>query len=198
MKIVIIGYGAGNVFSVQSALKRLGYESAVSVDAGEIRRADRVIFPGVGHASAAMENLRANGLDRVIPQLEMPVLGICLGMQLMCTCTEEGNVRGLGIFPLPVKVIQGDCKVPHIGWNNVYDGNTGLFSGILPYEQMYFVHSYYVPESSYAIALCDYHRPFAAAIRKDNFYGCQFHPEKSSRTGEKLLRNFLELGVINE
>lgn len=197
MKIVVIGYGAGNVFSVQSALRRLGYDSVVSGDAETIRNADRVIFPGVGQASAAMDQLRNAGLDIVISQLSVPVLGICLGMQLMCASTEEGNTQGLGIFPLPVKRIEGACKVPHIGWNNIYGERSGLFAGIQPYEWMYFVHSYYVPESSYSIALCDYPRPFAAAIRKDNFFGCQFHPEKSSVAGENVLRNFLEMKVSN-
>lgn len=193
MKIVIIDYGAGNVFSVRMALKRLGYEAVVSGDAGEIRSADRVIFPGVGQASAAMEQLRASGLDRVIPELKMPVLGVCLGMQLMCRSTEEENTPGLGIFPLEVKKITGDYKIPHMGWNNITGLKTGLFRGIPENTRMYFVHSYYVPAGECAIALCDYHTSFAAAIGKDNFYGCQFHPEKSSLAGEQVLKNFLEL-----
>lgn len=193
MKIVIIDYGAGNVFSVLMALKRLGYEAIVSGDTDEIRSADRVIFPGVGQASAAMEQLRASGLDRVIPELKMPVLGVCLGMQLMCRSTEEENTRGLGIFPLDVKKITGDYKIPHMGWNNITGLKTGLFKGIAENSRMYFVHSYYVPADEYTIALCDYHAPFAAAIGKGNFYGCQFHPEKSSQWGEQVLKNFLEL-----
>lgn len=193
MKIVIIDYGAGNVFSVLMALKRLGYEAIVSGDTDEIRSADRVIFPGVGQASAAMEQLRASGLDRVIPELKMPVLGVCLGMQLMCRSTEEENTRGLGVFPLDVKKITGDYKIPHMGWNNITGLKTGLFKGIAENSRMYFVHSYYVPADEYTIAFCDYHAPFAAAIGKDNFYGCQFHPEKSSQWGEQVLKNFLEL-----
>lgn len=193
MKIVIIDYGAGNVFSVLMALKRLGYEAVVSGDADEIRSADRVIFPGVGQASAAMEQLRASGLDQIIPELKMPVLGVCLGMQLMCRSTEEENTSGLGIFPLDVKKITGDSKIPHMGWNNITGLKTGLFGAITEGSRMYFVHSYYVPTSEYAIALCDYHTSFAAAINKDNFYGCQFHPEKSSQAGEQVLKNFLEL-----
>ena len=193
MKVVIIDYGAGNVFSVQTAMKRLGYDAVVSGDIGKIGEADRVIFPGVGQASAAMRQLKASGLDRVIPRLEMPVLGVCLGMQLMCATTEEENTDGLGIFPMQVKKITGECKIPHMGWNNIYDLKTDLFRGIKPGERMYFVHSYHVPDNEYCIARCDYHQPFAAAIRKDNFYGCQFHPEKSSAMGELVLKNFMEL-----
>lgn len=193
MKIVIIDYGAGNVFSVSMALKRLGYEAMVSGNADEIRSADRVIFPGVGQASAAMKQLKASGLDRVIPDLKMPVLGVCLGMQLLCHSTEEENTPGLGIFPLDVRKFTGDYKIPHMGWNNINGLKTGLFHGIAENSRMYFVHSYYVPAGEYTVALCDYYAFFSAAIRKDNFYGCQFHPEKSSQPGEKVLKNFLEL-----
>lgn len=193
MKTVIIDYGAGNVFSVAMALKRLGVEALVSGDPGNISRADRVIFPGVGQASAAMESLKATGLDVLIPQLKVPVLGICLGMQLMCRFTEEENTAGLGIFPLEVKKFRGDFKIPHIGWNKIEKLSSGLFQGIDEGAWMYFVHSYYVPENEYEIAACNYGQMFAAAIRKENFYGCQFHPEKSSVMGEKVLRNFLTL-----
>lgn len=193
MKTVIIDYGAGNVFSVAMALKRLGVEALVSGDPGDISRADRVIFPGVGQASAAMESLKATGLDVLIPQLKMPVLGICLGMQLMCRFTEEENTAGLGIFPLEVKKFRGDFKIPHIGWNKIEKLSSGLFQEIDEETWMYFVHSYYVPENEYEIAGCNYGKMFAAAIRKENFYGCQFHPEKSSVMGEKVLRNFLML-----
>lgn len=191
MKIVIIDYGAGNVFSVKTAFKRLGYETIVSGDINEIQSADRVIFPGVGQASAAMAQLKESGLDKLIPQLRMPVLGVCLGMQLMCRFSEEDNTDGLGIFPLPVKKMQGDFKIPHMGWNNICDLKDGLLQEIREEERMYFVHSYYVPDNEYCIARCDYHGVFAAAIRKDNFWGCQFHPEKSSAAGERLLKNFL-------
>lgn len=191
MKVVIIDYGAGNVFSVAMALRRLGEEAIISSDAGVIQEADRVIFPGVGQAASAMEQLRASGLDRIIPDLKMPVLGICLGMQLMCDFTEEGNTSGLGIFPLNVKRMTGGKKVPHIGWNRIYDLKSGLFAGTEAGERMYFVHSYYVPLSADCIAACDYTEPFAAAVCKDNFYGCQFHPEKSSEAGRRVLTRFL-------
>lgn len=193
MKTVVIDYGAGNVFSVVTALKRLGCEVLVSGDSKIIAAADRIIFPGVGQASVAMACLKSRGLDRVIPALEMPVLGICLGMQLMCRKTEEENTPGLGIFPLEVKKITGNCKTPHMGWNTVHRFKSPLFRGISEGEWMYFVHSYYVPEEGSCVAYCDYHRIFAAAIQKDNFFGCQFHPEKSSVAGEKILENFLTL-----
>ena len=194
MKTVVIDYGAGNVFSVVMALKRLGVEAVVSDDAEIIRTASRVIFPGVGQASAAMKHLKATGLDHLIPQLRMPVLGICLGMQLMCCATEEDHTPGLGIFPLNVKQFTGDFKIPHMGWNTIGELKSGLFHGIGKNPWMYFVHSYYVPVNEYCVADCDYHGQFAAAVQKDNFYGCQFHPEKSSLAGEQIMRNFLELG----
>lgn len=193
MKIVIIDYGAGNVFSVLMALKRLGYHAEVSAEAEVISQADRVIFPGVGQASAAMAQLKARKLDRLIPQLSVPVLGICLGMQLMCQLTEEENTSGLGIFPLEVKHFCGAYKIPHMGWNNILDLKSSLFETIQDKAWMYFVHSYYVPENEYSIADCDYQHRFSAAIRKDNFYGCQFHPEKSSECGGRLLENFIKL-----
>lgn len=192
MKIVIIDYGAGNVFSVAMALKRLGYTAVVSGDCRVISGADRVIFPGVGQASAAMERLKAGGLDELIPQLQMPVLGVCLGMQLMCRSTEEEHTPGLDIFPLEVKKFTGDFKIPHMGWNTIGRLQTDLFADVAEQEWMYFVHSYYVPaDTSYTIATCDYHGSFAAAIRRDNFYGCQFHPEKSAEAGARVLNNFL-------
>lgn len=196
MKIVIIDYGAGNLFSVLMAVKRLGMEALVSRDADVIGSADRVIFPGVGQASAAMAQLKATGLDVIIPQLKMPVLGICLGMQLMCTFTEEENTTGLGIFPLTVMKILGECKIPHMGWNHIYDLKSDLFAGMNSPEWMYFVHSYAVPLNEYSIATCDYAQPFSAAICKDNFYGCQFHPEKSSEAGERVLNQFLGQQLI--
>lgn len=193
MKIVIIDYGAGNTFSVSMALKRLGAVAGISSDREVIRQAERVIFPGVGQASAAMEKLRATGLDLLIPQLKVPVLGICLGMQLMCRSTEEENTAGLGIFPAEVKKFSGNQKIPHMGWNNISNLTTDLFKGITSGAWMYFVHSYYVPANEYGVADCEYGPVFAAAIRKDNFYGCQFHPEKSAGAGERVLKNFLDL-----
>ena len=193
MNTVIIDYGAGNVFSVLTALKRLGCEAKLSGEADVIRQADRVIFPGVGQASAAMAQLKARKLDNLIPRLQMPVLGICLGMQLMCRSTEEENTAGLGIFPVKVKKFSGKYKIPHMGWNTISGLRSALFGGMKEEEWMYFVHSYYVPLNEYCIAACDYQESFAAAIQKDNFYGCQFHPEKSSVAGEKLLKNFLEI-----
>lgn len=193
MNIVVIDYGAGNVFSVLTALERLGYEAKVSGEPEMILGADRVIFPGVGQASAAMAQLKSCGLDLLLPRLQMPVLGICLGMQLMCRSTEEENTPGLGIFPVIVKKFCGDYKIPHMGWNTVFGLRSGLFKELAPEEWMYFVHSYYVPANEYSIADCDYQGCFAAAMQKANFYGCQFHPEKSSVVGEKVLKNFLEL-----
>ena len=195
MKIVIIDYGAGNVFSVLMALKRLGYEAVVSGDADEIRSADRVIFPGVGQASAAMEQLRASGLDRVIPELKMPVLGVCLGMQLMCRSTEEENTHGLGIFPLDVQKITGNYKIPHMGWNNITGLKTGLFKGIAENSRMYFVHSYYLKagREEDVAATTEYSTLIHAAVEHDNVFACQFHPEKSSEIGLKILKNFVEL-----
>ena len=193
MKIVVIDYGAGNVFSVLNSLKRLGYTAEVSSDADVILSADKVIFPGVGQASAAMIRIREAGLDKLIPKLKMPILGVCLGMQLMCRSTEEESTVGLGIFPIDIVRFQGDYKIPHMGWNNVYDLKTSLLKGLSENDRMYFVHSFYAPVSEYCIAKCDYYGEFAAAICKNNFYGCQFHPEKSSSLGEKILENFLNL-----
>lgn len=191
MKIVVVDYGAGNIFSVLMALKRLGCQAVVSRDPEVISKADRVIFPGVGQASAAMASLEKYELQQVIVGLQIPVLGICLGMQLLCTRTEEENTRGLGVFPLKVKKFAGKYKIPHMGWNNLYGLHSPLFQGIDVGERMYFVHSYYVPANEYCIATCGYEEEFAAAIRKDNFYGCQFHPEKSAVAGQKVLKNFL-------
>lgn len=193
MDVVVIDYGAGNLFSVVTALKKLNCKVVCSCDPAVICAAERIIFPGVGQASAAMKQLKVSGLERIIPNLKMPVLGICLGMQLMCRKTEEENTTGLNIFPLEVRQFAGDCKIPHMGWNNIRELQSGLFRGIKPGEWMYFVHSYRLPRSEYDIAVCDYGHSFAAAVRKDNFYGCQFHPEKSSEAGEKILKNFLML-----
>ena len=191
MKIVVVDYGAGNVYSVLSAIRRLGYQAVVSGEAAVIRSADRVIFPGVGQASAAMKKIQQRGIDKLLPQLEIPVLGICLGMQLMCIDTEEDKTSGLGIFPLSVKKFRDVEKVPHMGWNTIGGMQTALFKGVREGERMYFVHSYYVPDNAFCIARCEYGGTFAADIAKDNFYGCQFHPEKSSQAGERILGNFI-------
>ena len=194
METIIIDYGAGNVFSVATALERLGVRSALTSDPDVIRRAERVIFPGVGQAGQAMERLVRTGLDEVIPRLTVPVLGICLGMQLMCARSEEGQTEGLGIFPLDVKKFGGGVKVPHMGWNNLSELKGPLFKGLgEEAPRMYFVHSYYVPVSGFSAAVCDYGFAFSAALEKDNFFGCQFHPEKSSAMGQAVLKNFLKL-----
>ena len=194
METIIIDYGAGNVFSVATALERLGVRSALTSDPDVIRRAERVIFPGVGQAGQAMERLVRTGLDEVIPRLTVPVLGICLGMQLMCARSEEGQTEGLGIFPLDVKKFGGGVKVPHMGWNNLTELKGPLSKGLgEEAPRMYFVHSYYVPVSGFSAAVCDYGFAFSAALEKDNFFGCQFHPEKSSAMGQAVLKNFLKL-----
>jgi len=205
MNVVIIDYGAGNLFSVKSSLNRLGINAVVSSDPRIIQNADKVIFPGVGEAGSAMSVLKKSGIDIIIPKLKMPVLGICLGMQLMCRSSEEGNVSGLNIFDIDVKKFKVDeklqnvrealnnIKIPHMGWNNVYDFSSTLLENINERERFYFVHSYYVPRCDYTIALCDYICEFSAVIRKQNFYGCQFHPEKSGKKGALLLKAFCEL-----
>ncbi len=193
MKIVQIDYGAGNVKNIQFAFERFGYSPVLTSDIDEIREADKVIFPGVGEASNAMDKLRRSGLHRIIPELSQPVLGICLGMQLLCELTEENNTIGLGIFPLEVKRFSNVVKVPQIGWNNIYGLKSHLFDAITENEYMYLVHSYYVPLCEETIAKCDYELPYSAAIRRNNFYGVQFHPEKSAAAGEQLLKNFLAL-----
>lgn len=189
MKITIIDYGAGNVFSVRSAFERIGLDPLLSSDAHEISSSDFVIFPGVGHAEAAMAQLRQTRLDQLIPQLKQPVLGICLGMQLMCDSSEEGNTIGLGIFE-DLKVVRFDetLKVPHMGWNDLTN-TKGFIENIN--ESVYFVHSYYAPISNYTIAEANYPFAFSAALEKDNFMACQFHPEKSGSTGETILKRFL-------
>jgi imidazole glycerol-phosphate synthase subunit HisH len=192
-KIAIIDYGAGNLQSVKFALERLGHGSVVTGNACEISKADKIIFPGVGHAQSAMHMLRERGLDKLIPTLQQPVLGICLGMQLMCMESEEGNTKTLGIFPIHVKKFDHGLKVPHMGWNTIMKLNGPLFEHIPEREFMYFVHSYYVPENEFSIASSDYGFPFSAAVQKNNFFACQFHPEKSGKWGQQLLLNFLGL-----
>lgn len=192
MKIVIIDYGAGNVRSVQFALERLGYEAICTNDKDKIRDADKVIFPGVGEASSAMKELQRYGLDELIPRLQQPVLGICLGMQLMCSHSAENDTKCMDIFPIDVLKFDDRLKVPQIGWNRITDLKTELFDGLPEGEYVYYVHSYYVPENPFSIASTDYGLVYSGAIRKDNFYACQFHPEKSSNAGERILKNFIE------
>jgi len=193
MKIAIIDYGAGNVKSVQFALERLGYSGFLTSGSQEIQSADKVIFPGVGEAKTAMTALKKQGLDKIIPQLRQPVLGICLGMQLMCEKSEEGNTSCMGIFPLESKIFPKPLKIPHVGWNQIESLKTGLFKAIDEKAFTYFVHSYFVPTSEFTIATSNYGFEFSAALSKNNFYACQFHPEKSSSTGEQILKNFLML-----
>lgn len=193
MKVVIIKYGAGNVYSVKTALNRLGIEPIISDDAEEIRKADKVLFPGVGEASSAMQHLKDKNLNKVIPELKQPFLGICLGLQLMCEHSEENDTQGLGIFPAEVKYFDIEQKVPHMGWNNFTDVSGELFDGIHASDYVYFVHSYYATLTSYTCARTDYGHLFSAALQKDNFYATQFHPEKSGEVGEKILKNFIEL-----
>ena len=191
--IVIIDYGAGNIQSLKFALKRLGFEAKTSADPTEIQNADKVIFPGVGHAESAMEKLKETELDLIIPKLTQPVLGICLGMQLMCKFTEEGSTKGLDIFDINVKHFEVNLKVPHMGWNTISGLKTYLFDKLPESSYMYFVHSYYVPDNEFSIATTDYELKYSSALQKDNFYAVQFHPEKSGQWGEQILRNFLEI-----
>jgi glutamine amidotransferase len=194
MKIVIIDYGAGNVYSVMTAIERLGYKAVLSSDKNEICTADKVIFPGVGQASSALAELKNRGLDKVLPTLKVPVLGICLGMQMMCAHSQEGGgAEGLGIFPMTVRRFVGEEKIPHMGWNDIYGLSSPIMEGVSE-GKVYFVHSYYVEvDDRYTIAHCDYMGEFSAAIKRDNFYGVQFHPEKSAAMGEMIIKNFLEL-----
>ena len=193
MKITIIDYGAGNVQSVLFALERLGYEGNVTNDWNTIKSADKVIFPGVGEASSAMKMLQESGLDVLIPTLKQPVLGICLGMQLMCKHSEEGNTNGLGIFDVNVVKFSQEVKVPQMGWNTIYNLKTPLFEGIKENEFMYLVHSFYASLSENTIATTNYEHEYSTALKRDNFFGVQFHPEKSGIFGEQILKNFLNL-----
>ena len=193
MKIAIIDYGAGNVQSVLFALKRLGFEGNVTNDWNTIKSAYKVIFPGVGEASSAMKMLQESGLDVLIPTLKQPVLGICLGMQLMCKHSEEGNTNGLGIFDVNVVKFSNEVKVPQMGWNTIYNLKSPLFNGIKENEFMYLVHSYYAPLSENTIATANYELEYSTALQRDNFFGVQFHPEKSGVFGEQILKNFLNL-----
>lgn len=191
--IAILKYNAGNVTSVENAVRNLGYSTVVTDDIEVLKSADKVIFPGVGEASSAMKHLKEKGLDKVIKQLTQPVLGICLGMQLMCESSEEGDTKGLGIFD--VKVLKFPLKdlVPQMGWNNFISLKGKLFNGIDLENDCYFVHSYYAEICPETIAVTDYILPFSAALQKNNFYATQFHPEKSAKIGLQILNNFLKL-----
>lgn len=193
--IAIIKYNAGNVQSVQYALQRLNVESVVTDDAAEIKNADKIIFPGVGHAAAAMQYLQDRKFDELIVSLSQPVLGICLGLQLMCKYSEEGNTNCLGIFDEDVKLFEPENgeKVPQIGWNGIYDFHSELFEGLKQGDFVYAVHSYYAALGNETVAATNYIRPYSAALQKNNFYAVQFHPEKSGAVGEMILKNFITL-----
>ncbi|RTY88799.1 imidazole glycerol phosphate synthase subunit HisH [Flavobacterium sp. RSP15] len=193
MKTVIINYGAGNIQSIMFAIERLGFKPVLSNNPDEIKAADKVIFPGVGEASSAMKMLLESGLDTLIPTLKQPVLGICLGMQLMCNKSEEGNTKGLGIFDIDVIKFTPKVKVPQMGWNQIYNLKSPLFKGIAENEYMYLVHSFYAPLCPEAIATTNYELEYSSALENENFYGTQFHPEKSGDVGEQILGNFLKL-----
>lgn len=193
--IAMVRYNAGNIQSMSCALQRLGIEPLITDDPKLLREADKVIFPGVGEASTAMTYLRARGLDEVLKGLTQPFLGVCLGLQLMCSHSEENDTEGLGIFPEKVKRFPATLKVPHMGWNTLTETRGPLFEGIGRQEYLYFVHSYYAAVGEDTIASCDYSLPFSAALGRDNFYGLQFHPEKSGTVGEKILKNFLFGGL---
>lgn len=193
MNIVIIKYNAGNIRSVDFALRRMGIEAEITDDQQKIRSADKVIFPGVGAAATTMDYLTSRGLDSLIKSLKQPVLGICLGQQLMCNRSEEGNTPCIGIFDEPVLKFPPRDKVPHMGWNQLLHPTGPLFRGVEAGAYVYFVHSYYVPVCNDTAAGCHYICDFSAAMQKDNFYATQFHPEKSGPTGQKILENFIAL-----
>jgi len=196
LKIAIIKYNAGNIRSVLYALERIGHTAVVTDNADEIQNADKVIFPGVGEASTAMNYLKDRNLDNLICSLTQPVLGICLGMQLMCKYSEENDTKCLGIFDETVRKFEVESlklKVPQIGWNSIYDLKTDLFRNVTENSYCYFVHGYYAAKGEHTIATTDYVQPYSSALRKNNFYGVQFHPEKSATAGERILSNFLKL-----
>jgi imidazole glycerol-phosphate synthase subunit HisH len=191
--IAILKYNAGNIKSVSNAVKRLGYDCIISDDPDKLANTDKIIFPGVGEASSAMAYLKEKGLDKIIMSFTRPVLGICLGLQLMCRSSEEGNTKCMGIFGTDIKIFPPVDKIPHMGWNNFLSLKGPLFTGINTGDNVYYVHSYYAEICSDTIATCEYILPFSAAFQKDNFYATQFHPEKSGSTGEIILDNFLKL-----
>jgi glutamine amidotransferase len=191
--IAILKYNAGNIKSVQNALKRMNFESVITDDPDELRKADKVIIPGVGEASTAMKYLSERNLDKVLVSLTNPVLGICLGLQLMCRFSEEGNTKCMGIFNADVKLFPPVDKIPHMGWNNFLTLKGDLFKGVSANQDVYFVHSYYAEICHETAATCEYILPFSSALQKGNFYATQFHPEKSAAVGEKILKNFLAI-----
>ena len=195
MEIAIIKYNAGNVASVMYALDRIGQNYQLTDDHEQIKKADKVIFPGVGEASTAMAYLKEKGLDQVIKGLKQPVLATCIGMQLLCKHSEEGNVDCIGVFDVEVKkFISKDLKIPHVGWNSIVKrGENPLMKGLKEEEFVYFVHSFYAPLNQYTTAVCEYEQPFSAMLHKDNFYAAQFHAEISGKAGEQILKNFLAL-----
>lgn len=199
MNIVILKYNAGNIFSVENALKRMGVEPEITADPDKVKAADKVIFPGVGEASTTMQYLREHKMDELIVSLTQPVLGICLGLQLMCKHTEEGDVNCLGIFDEQVKRFQpapGEenlYKVPQMGWNTISNLKSGIFDASLDKQYVYFVHSYYATVGEHTAAVTQYCQPFSAALHKNNFYATQFHPEKSGKVGAQILKNFIDL-----
>jgi imidazole glycerol-phosphate synthase subunit HisH len=199
MNLVIIKYNAGNIESVNNALLRLGVNADITGNHDKIRAADKVIFPGVGEASTTMSYLKKEGLDKLIPELKQPVLGICLGLQLMCSYSEENDTPCLGIFDEKVKLFIPEpgmefvTKVPHMGWNNITDLKSDIFDSSLENQFVYFVHSYYASVGKHIAAVCNYINPFSAALHRDNFYATQFHPEKSGTIGAKILENFLKI-----
>jgi glutamine amidotransferase len=199
MSIVIIKYNAGNIESVNNALMRLGVTAEITGDHKKIKAADKVIFPGVGEASTTMAYLKKQGLDKLIPELKQPVLGICLGLQLMCSYSEENDTSCLGIFDeqvkrfIPEPGMEFVTKVPHMGWNNITDLKSSIFDPLLENQFVYFVHSYYAAVGKDTAAVCNYINPFSAALHRDNFYATQFHPEKSGTVGARILENFLKI-----
>lgn len=200
MKVAIVKYNAGNIYSVVNAMRRLGVEPIITDDAEVLASADRVLFPGQGEASSTMAYIKEHQLDRIILDLKQPVLGICIGQQLLCKHSEEGNTDCMGLFPMEVKRFQPTChedKVPAIGWNRIELGDEPckLFNGLGANPYVYFIHSYYVPVSQWTIATANYTLPFSAALHKENFYATQFHPEKSGKVGEQILKNFMEIDL---
>jgi len=193
MNVAIVKYNAGNIQSVTFALQRIGIEPIITNDHEMLKSADKVIFPGVGEAGTAMNFLKERNLDQLIPQLKQPVFGVCLGLQLMCSHSEESNTECMNIFPVRVKKFIGNQKVPHMGWNTVSGLKSPLFKGVKEEDYLYYVHSFYAEQSPYTIASTDYILPFSAALQKDNFYALQAHPEKSAKVGEVVLKNFIEL-----